>query len=179
MAYPPLVDRTLERFLNQRGGFDMLASRQFVHGPVIAKGTPTFWPIIAFKVEAKEELTLSARVGLFYEDGERRSSSDDVHALGWRFEAGDPGGRHGYFHAQAMNEWVKGESRLSLPVVHRVNATQPCFILHAESSVGLLCALVVSLYGMTEGADFLALASHSKGLSGLKSVVPGWCSAVA
>jgi hypothetical protein len=151
--YSPATDRQIIGILNSDDGFDTYKSRAFVYGPVVERGTPKLWPVMAFAGDRGCD-NLRVRVALFFDRLDFEPESEDgrrspARAVAWRFEPPE-GARsaHCYYHAQPISSWDK-TSTGRLPVHIPLNESQPGFPLKAEDSVSLLAAVLVSVYGHT------------------------------
>jgi hypothetical protein len=149
--YAPASDRQIIGIMSSGDGFDTYRANAFVYGPVVERGTPKLWPVMAFAGDRGCD-NLRVRVALFFDRLDFDSESDDgrrssARAVAWRFEPpeGDKGA-HCYYHAQPISSWDKTSSG-RLPVHLPLNESQPGFPLKAEDPVSLLVAVLVSVYG--------------------------------
>jgi len=148
--YSPATERQITGILDSEDGFDTYASNAFVYGPVVERGTPKLWPVMAFKADSGGD-NLKVRVALFYDQLASSSPSGDSHdavrAVAWRFEPPEgERGAHCYYHAQPISSWNNTPAG-RLPVYVPLNESQPGFPLMAEDPVSLLAAVLVSVYG--------------------------------
>jgi hypothetical protein len=171
-VYPPYHSQQLEGILKGEAGFDTLASRRFVYGPALSRGSPRLWPVMAFSAEEGCR-DLRARVGLFFGDASPPVEDERVSAVAWRFEPPeDSSGSHSYYHAQPISAWTTGFS--NLPVALPLNESYPAFPLLADDPLGLLAAVLISLYGRTYVARLLANSDMLQFISPVKAKLWRW-----
>ena len=158
--YPPANEKQLRGILRRDEGFDTSESRAYVYAPTVDRGTPRLWPVMAFS-GGPASVGLRIRVALFFELSDPVGASaaegpQTPRAVGWRFEPPEGAvGAHCYYHAQPISSWNNRDSG-RLPVAVPLNESHPGFPLMAEDSVGLLAAVLVSLYGHEWASVFLA-----------------------
>lgn len=158
--YPPANERQLRGILQGDTAFDTGESRAYVYAPVVDRGTPQLWPVMAFSGDPASD-SLRIRVALFFESTELVASdpsdaNQQPQAVAWRFEPPEgPHGAHCYYHAQPISSWNNRPSG-RLPVATPLNESHPGFPLVAQDSASLLAAVIVSLYGHEWASDFLA-----------------------
>lgn len=152
LLYPPADESRLSGIMGSSNGFDTKKVRAFVYAPRIERNTPALWPVMAFSAGNGFD-NFRIRVALFFQ----ASSHDDMElsawsegdgpwAVAWRFEPPEGvAGAHCYYHAQPISAWDIDSGRL--PVALPLNESHPAFPLIAADCVGLLAAMLVSLYG--------------------------------
>lgn len=170
--FPPAYGRQLDAILSQRGDFDTLDGRTWIHGPRVKKGTPALWPVLALRVSGEmDQRQITSRVALFFES--EGIESEGMQAVAWRFEPpGEGEGAHGYHHAQPISHWRKNDPSLSLPVSLPVNTSQPAFPLYADDQLGLVFAIVLAVYGMTFLHELLLDNSIRPAFQGIRNQLP-------
>jgi hypothetical protein len=159
-SYRPVRERELTGILKSPTGFNTTDTNSFIYAPQIKSGSPTLWPVMAFSAGPEFD-DLRIRVALFHHQQLKATGSDNTRtvAVAYRFEPpeGDKGA-HCYYHVQPISRWNKDDST-QLPVSRPLNESHPAFPLRANDSVGLLGAVLVSLYGHEFTRKFLGHVS--------------------
>jgi hypothetical protein len=161
--FTPANEKQLTGIFRGPDGFDTSKSGAYVYAPKVDRGNPGLWPVMAFSA-SNGFIDFRIRVALFFalnpdipsRDGSDTQGDNSPRAVAWRFEPpeGDSGA-HCYYHAQPISSWNKDASG-RLPVATPLNESHPAFPLVAKDSVGLLAAVLVSLYGHEWTKAFLA-----------------------
>jgi hypothetical protein len=139
-------ERELERFFkeNPEQG-DTSEMGKFVFLPLVPK--PRLLPVLNLAYDIPNDLA-KLQVALFTE-----TDQPGIRAFGYRFEPPEGPGRHDYWHAQPiLRVGCHDDSTIDLPGLEdgwRPTDT-PAFPLDARSPIGLLVALMVSIYGLDE-----------------------------
>lgn len=150
----PAQRRELEGIMGGEDGYDTLEASAFIYAEQVPRGHPVLWPVMAFNA-GRVSRNLKVRVALFYSafDG---SGKESPGAVGWRFEPPeDDTGSHSYYHAQPISSFDRS-GRWRLPIEATINEVYPAFPLRAQSSVGLLAGMLVSLYGRVRARELLS-----------------------
>jgi hypothetical protein len=139
-------ERELERFFNENPDQgDTSETGKFVFLPLVSKRR--ILPVLNLVYDLPRDLA-KLQVALFTE-----TRQHGIRAFGYRFEPPEGPGRHNYWHAQPILQVrCHDESTIDLPGLKdgwRPTDT-PAFPIDARSSIALLVALMVSIYGVDE-----------------------------
>lgn len=127
--------------------FDLSSTNTYIYLQP-ERRTPDVLPILTFKYDYSSPTNLAElRLRLaFFKIVPTSTEAQHIKATGFRFEAieGEGEGSHNYFHAQPITSFDRHGSRIPCEDWHP--DTYPAFPLEADSYVGLVMALICSVY---------------------------------
>lgn len=148
--FPPLEGETLGNILRKPEhdqAFDLSSLRQYIYLRPEPRN-PEVLPILTFKYDFSSSDRLpELRLRLaFFKIASTSANPQHVRATGFRFESdeGEGPGSHNYFHAQPITAFDRHGP--TLPCEHWLPDSYPAFPLEAKSYVGLIMALMCSIY---------------------------------
>jgi len=154
-AYHGFDDRELEKVLSK----EKPPIADFgEHGKVLflepIAGSRCIVPILSMRYDFCRSIPqVRLRLALFLFD-----DTENVAAIGYRFESPEGEGTHHYYHAQLIRDLDRGHL---LPCPAWLPTRQPAFALDAENALTLVVCLLIALYGLEyvgelQGAPFWA-----------------------
>ena len=168
-TYRPAQRRDLEGILTLESAYDTYGASAFVYADKVPRGVPVLWPVLAFEADRASQ-RLKIRAALFHEDVEFGGARP--RAVAWRFEPPEgPDSAHSYFHAQPILAWERDSDNLP---VWAVNDNYPAFPLMAGDSIGLLTAVLVSLYGRRNTRELLGDSQIQDSITPIRKRLVQW-----
>jgi hypothetical protein len=129
---------TLERYLPTEDNIkDEFPKSKYIYLDPVKKGT-VMMPLLRLKYDfGRHPPEVRLRLHLFLKHNDR------LKAFGFRYESPEGSGMHHYYHAQIIKDVGPKDARsFWLP------DDQPAFPIDTDNPIGLLVALLVSLYGI-------------------------------